>query len=277
MRASVACCGGPTVSESKDFYGILGLDPGASAESIKLAYRRLAREKHPDMVQHLGAAAQAEASAAMLAINEAYSTLSNVKARQEYDAILLGRATPASAPEAQSAPAAQAAAAPAPSRTRARPGAEVQSSVVEVFSNHLRADLVAKVKDLKWRERQIEGFHLAMSASVWTAEYIVALRGFAAADLNSAAKFTTYCDLAMERHKGALKQTYFLFFFAYQKASNTDMIMATLRRFCGDTEERTPAPMMIVLTDVVRGKALLCGPPVTERRYEQMLKALRLK
>ena len=32
----------------EDYYAILGLDQGASPESIKLAYRRLARESHPD-------------------------------------------------------------------------------------------------------------------------------------------------------------------------------------------------------------------------------------
>ena len=31
-----------------DYYSILGLDSGASRESIKVAYRRLARETHPD-------------------------------------------------------------------------------------------------------------------------------------------------------------------------------------------------------------------------------------
>ncbi len=278
MPASRACCGGPTASDTKDYYAVLGLDPGASPESIKIAYRRLAREKHPDVVQHLGAAAQADASAAMLVINEAYSALSNAKTRREYDASVMGRAAqaPVQAPSEPPEPAAAAMPASAPARAKARPGKEVASSVVEVFSNHLRADLVAKVTDFKWRERQIEGFLWAMSGSAWTSEYVVALRGFAAADLESASKFTNYCDLAMERNKSALKQTFFLFFFAFQKITAADTVMARLRRFCGESEERTPGPVMIVLTDVVHGKAVLCGPPVRDRRYEQMLRKLRL-
>ena len=61
----------------KDYYTILGVEPDASPKLVKLAYRRLAREIHPDRMGHLSAAEQAQFSARMAEINEAYAVLSN--------------------------------------------------------------------------------------------------------------------------------------------------------------------------------------------------------
>jgi curved DNA-binding protein CbpA len=226
-------------------------------------------------MQQLGPDALAGASATMRAINEAYATLSNARARQEYDAILRGG--PAGLPEVSPPQAAAPVATVRRRQVQARPGSELLSSVVGVFSNQLRSDLLAKVAELKWRNREMEGFHWAMCSSSWTSEYIVASRGFAVADLEAASKFANYCDLAIASNKRAMKQSYFLFFFPFQKSSNTEVIAAALRRFCGNSEQqRTPGPAMIVLADAVRGKALVCGPPVRNRRYEHILEALRL-
>ncbi|TLM83236.1 J domain-containing protein [Pseudarthrobacter sp. NamE5] len=66
----------------KDFYKILGLAKDASDADIKKAYRKLARQHHPDTN-----AGNAAAEKKFKDISEAYSVLSDPDERQQYDAI----------------------------------------------------------------------------------------------------------------------------------------------------------------------------------------------
>lgn len=66
----------------KDFYKVLGVPKDASDKDLKSAYRKLARQYHPD--QNPGDAA---AEAKFKEISEANAVLSDPKQRQEYDAI----------------------------------------------------------------------------------------------------------------------------------------------------------------------------------------------
>jgi len=65
---------------NKDYYKILGVDENASQETIKKAYRKLAKENHPDT--HPG---DKEAEEKFKAISEAYSVLNDPERRQQYD------------------------------------------------------------------------------------------------------------------------------------------------------------------------------------------------
>ncbi|WP_426593471.1 DnaJ C-terminal domain-containing protein [Cellulomonas sp. McL0617] len=64
----------------KDFYAVLGVPKDADAATIKKAYRKLAREMHPD---HNPGDAKAEAR--FKDVGEAYAVLSDTEQRGQYD------------------------------------------------------------------------------------------------------------------------------------------------------------------------------------------------
>ena len=66
----------------KDYYKILGVSKGASADDIKKAFRKIARQNHPD--QHPG---DAKAESRFKEASEAHTVLSDPQKRKEYDQI----------------------------------------------------------------------------------------------------------------------------------------------------------------------------------------------
>jgi curved DNA-binding protein len=65
----------------EDYYQVLGVQRDASPDEIKRAYRKLARELHPDRNK------AADAAAKFSKIGEAYEVLSDPDKRQKYDAL----------------------------------------------------------------------------------------------------------------------------------------------------------------------------------------------
>jgi len=66
--------------ERPDYYAILGVEPDASPEEIRRAYRRLARQYHPDVNN-----GDPEAEERFKAISQAYQVLSDPQRRAAYD------------------------------------------------------------------------------------------------------------------------------------------------------------------------------------------------
>ena len=68
------------MAEKRDYYEVLGVDKSASEEEIKKAYRKLAKQYHPDL--HPG---DKEAEEKFKEANEAYEVLSDAEKKAKYD------------------------------------------------------------------------------------------------------------------------------------------------------------------------------------------------
>src|ERR671918_2793953 len=66
---------------SRDYYEVLGVDRGAGEGEVKKAFRRLARDLHPDVNKH-----DPEAEEKFKQAAEAYEVLSDPERRRTYDA-----------------------------------------------------------------------------------------------------------------------------------------------------------------------------------------------
>jgi DnaJ family protein C protein 3 len=71
-------------SKQKDYYKILGVDRDEDERGIKRAYRKLAKQYHPDKASVQGISKE-EAEKKMAAINEAYETLADPETRARVD------------------------------------------------------------------------------------------------------------------------------------------------------------------------------------------------
>lgn len=68
------------MAAKRDYYEVLGLNKGATDEEIKKAFRKLAKQYHPDVNPN-----NKEAEAKFKEINEAYEVLSDKEKRAKYD------------------------------------------------------------------------------------------------------------------------------------------------------------------------------------------------
>ena len=70
---------------AKNYYEILGVEKTATADELKLAYRKLAKKYHPDMYVSASEQEKKDAEAKFNDINHAYEVLSDPQKRAAYD------------------------------------------------------------------------------------------------------------------------------------------------------------------------------------------------
>lgn len=257
-----------------DYFSILGVSRGATGDEIKSAFRKLALEFHPDRVGHLDEAGQSEAAKRMAEVNEAYSVLSNPTQRKEYEAEL-DNPQPNPAPAAQAAAAAAAATpvSPAASDTgsfrRSAAPAKPSSNLARDFSIRLKTEL-ANAAGLKFQPYQAEGFDWGLITRTWTAQYLIASRAFAEADVASAQRFLRYAE-AVVKSRGMRKQNS-LFLMPFQKIFDSAKVGNMFRDFC----EKEAGTVLIVLMDMSRSEKLVCGPKPKDTRLQELATSIKL-
>lgn len=243
----------------KDYYAILGLDAEASAASIKVAYRRLATQHHPDHLVGASAEELARSSDRMREINEAYAFLTKGGKRRAVDQASDGDGRQVVPDQRRAAP-------------PVRPDSYVMfSSVAGELSQKVRSAL--SNSGMRWREEEWEGFNWAMVSTSLLSKYSVAMRGFPSVDLDVTMKFTNYAQLAIDRSR-SYRRNFFVFLLAIQRTSRAEEVAAACRQFCYGSRQGKVAEIEIALLDVANAKTVLCGPRVRDERYGQLLRQL---
>jgi curved DNA-binding protein CbpA len=266
----------------QDFYAILGLDPSASQESLKVAYRRLARKYHPDLKVNCSVEEQASVQSRMADLNEAYATLSNSKSRREYDERLRLESLLTSSKSGGKSVhnSVTATAEVRHSRVSApavRPRHEVDTSVVHQFSGHLRERLITQKSAFTWQTARFEGFDWGLESSDWFSHYCIAVRSFASLDSATARKFVNYSERVLQHAKRRMKRNFFVFLLPFRQIdeweSVSNQINALLNR-----KNRAGASVgntAVILLDMHHSRIVRLGARFSDQQFEHLLQSIR--
>lgn len=273
----------------QDYYAILGLDHTASSESIKTAYRRLARENHPDHNVSLSEAERNSRARVMADLNEAYAVLSDANQRREYDerlrllGVITGTLTKTSATvevtathQSVSGTHQSVTGTKTNSTGRARPNHGADATFVIQVSEFVWKKILSPNSDFSWKEAALEGFDRSAEASSWSSYFFVALRGFASLDSATVKKFLNYSSFAIANHKRPIRTTHFAFLLAFQNAYEWESIANQCQAFAPGKAVDLQAPSNVLLLDMRRGQVRRFGAAFRSKPFEQFVQSIKI-
>jgi curved DNA-binding protein CbpA len=263
-------------SSIRNYYTILGIEPSASHDAIKVAYRHLAREVHPDSNVSSSESEISAFSLQMAQLNEAYSVLSDAKLRREYDeqlriqGILIPRnITPRVERRTQPRPVSG-------RRLGFRQHTDADSAVVIEYSNHLRSRFMLAKGSLSWKAKRLEGFDWGLEAFFWAAHYCIGLHGLT--DLNPPAmkKFIHYAEVVIAEQNCHLRKSHFLFLLPFQRMNDWDAVSDLCHRFASADNHLKKAgpPTGILLLDIQHSRTLRFASSFEDEKFEQLHKLI---
>jgi curved DNA-binding protein CbpA len=260
----------------EDYYAILGLDHEASMESIKLAYRRLARENHPDRNIDSTDAEKIALSTRMVELNGAYAVLSDANRRREYDDNLRILNTLSGSTVLGATKTATKTATKPHTTRRVQPSHDAELTLVREFSKQLRSNLQSHRKEFSWEEIVLEGFDWGLESVSWCSYYCVAARAFSVLDPAAAKKFANYSEVVVTQNYRSIRKSHFLFLLPFQQLIQSESVSAEFNRLMSSEkrEARPDVPIGIVLFDVRRGRTLRVGGKLREKRFEELVISL---
>jgi curved DNA-binding protein CbpA len=280
----------------KDYYHLLGVPRGAPLEEIKTAYRRLARECHPDKVAQLTREEQQAATVTMRELNEALDTFSDPRRRAEYDETIRliperkprsGVRVPAAAPPPRTtspppAPQPATAAQPSPSAAASKPPVPAPPAPESRGLN--REEQVKKWQEvlrqlpLEWREIEARNWQWAWEATSFRRRMVVAYRHQENLSLLSIRTLVGALERLVEQHRSSLRSTVVIALVTSERLMDVRTVVEQLQVFVSNQRGwPRSAHSVVLVADEQSGRVEIFGSvggdPVAERALHHLLKA----
>lgn len=288
MTGLPGSCAERTVSDPpmgiKDYYFLLRLPRFAPLEEVRVAYRKLAAEYHPDKVAELGPEAEEEANAKMQELNEVMAVLSDPARREKYHQLLdliperSLSASPRPKPEPPPRPApppaesvpAPAQASPPPAESPEKRGLVVEEQLREIREGVLRLPL-------QWKEKRLPGWQWALEHSDMRRTIVVVHRHFENLSRLSVQSVVNAVNGLADDRKMAMSPTVVVALISYERLMDARDVQAQLRALSARRGWFKRVWPVVVLHDgKTQGKALF-GSPGEDPEAQRVVQLLARK
>ncbi len=264
------------MEDSENYYIALGVSKDADQETIKFAFRKLAREYHPDKVAGLGVEFQELASRKMEQINEAYRVLSDAEERAEYDKMLQSGQVRRGAPKRR------------PPAARPKKDVPEQKQMGDVKRDHAREqmmmesslfqirDAIKKESGLGWAEEQAAGFACAISARSMTKRYYVYFKSiYTLSPYDFTGLMQTIRSMDM-KSKGGLSGKATLVVIIFASMEDGVKVEGLWKAFNDESLASKKSKKYIALINSTTGKAFPPSVNVKDKRMRKVIDNIKL-